>query len=181
MSLKRIRYAIRDRNLVRGELIIAVGIALMSSWAPNRANAAATFVDLTAKEYKGPDDDLPGLTLSKFGVNCEEPGHQIPGQVPWITFDIHAERQDRGKPNYGVKRFSIHFRIKNRKGEVVHDEDFVYKGHSSGGQWPYRGVIVAGNIDVHCDKAAAHLGKYVDLSYATVEYWLTKIDWMPKP
>jgi len=144
--------------------VLGVFMALGIFANPNRAFAAARFVDLTAKEYKGSDADLSGLTLSKFGINCEVPGHQAPGYAPWITFDFYSERREPGKQNYGVKRFTIHYRIKSRKGDVVHEEDFEFvKGRATGGQWPYKGRVIVGEPDVHCDVASTHLSKNVDL------------------
>jgi len=144
--------------------------------------AATSYVDLTGKEYSGPDSDLSGFSLTKFGVNCEENGSYVAGQDSFISWENHSARTEPSKATIGVAQYTIHFRVKDRKGAIIHEEDFSYNGHTS--TWPHTGRVIWGDPNYGCDRSAVRFSSKIDLSYATVEYWATKINWqkeLPQP
>ena len=141
---------------------------------PNSAQAAATFLDLTAKEYKGADSDLSGLGLSKFGVGCDENGTYRVGDASGISWQNQSDHGGKG-----LKSYTIHFRLKDRRGSVIHEEDFVYRQEGPQGSYPYRGRVFWSDPEYSCvDRNAIIFSKRIDLSFVTVEYWVSKLVWM---
>lgn len=149
---------------------IAVGLVFLASAG---ASAATTFVDLTAKEYKGPDSDLAGLSLSKFGVNCEEGGAYVPRQPAYVSWENQSGKNQNGS-NYLVKAYKINFRIKDRRGQVIHQESFDYSDKVRYGKDHY---VLHDSYETKCDRDAVKFTKSVDLSFSTVEFWVSKVEW----
>ena len=104
-----------------------------------KAFAAAKFVDLTAQDIRLDILYLTGLGFSKFGVGCDENGAYHPGEAAAISWQDQSGRSKPGQGAWGLKRYTIHFRIKDRKGNIIHEEEFRYSRVETTGQYPYRG------------------------------------------
>jgi hypothetical protein len=139
------------------------------------AGAATSYNDLTAQMYKGPDSNLEGFNLTKFGIGCEEGGVYHPGGLPYISWEGHIikEQSNSGKKQAYLAEYTIHFRVKDRRGAILLEEEFEYNL-----KVPLKeGYVIHDPLTTKCDRDAIRLSKSIDLSFATVEYWVTKIQW----
>lgn len=165
-----------------------------SVWYPGDGNVR--FIDLTGIKYKGSDEDLIGLNFLKMGIYCSGSSSYIGNLTDRGT--IISWQDESGKyppspkpgfaylgsiPTIRIKNYKIYFRVKNRFNKAIHEEAFIYEDstkHRGEKSMFWKGKVYNERTSYDgCERDYVELSKNINLAYATVEYWVEKIEWFP--